>query len=206
MATLELYTFILNGEARIGVFHHGPYPLPGGDALVVKELIGLRDDYFPWSGTTTRPACEAVARVMRLRNVKSKIVLMGSLTTEPKDYEAHIVSQSIFRVDQGVAHPMTEQEIDSLTATAGDAQLELYRRMIDWDDRYRVEYGAELYGCILNTFAENLRIQGFAERVRASFRDSVERHAGDLCSGREQPLVLQHIAQTDGPIYTPITD
>ena len=29
MAVTELYTFILNGEARIGVFHHGPYPLAG---------------------------------------------------------------------------------------------------------------------------------------------------------------------------------
>ena len=27
LATLELYTYILNGESRVGVFNHGPYPL-----------------------------------------------------------------------------------------------------------------------------------------------------------------------------------
>ena len=39
--------------------------------------------------------------------------------------------------------------MDAITQAAGEAQLELYRRMIDWDDPYRVEYGAELYACIL---------------------------------------------------------
>ena len=204
LATLELYTFILNGEARIGIFHHGPYPLPGGDTLIVKEFIGLRDEYFPWSATPSRPPCDAVARIVRLRNVRSQIVLMGSLVTDPSDYEAHVVSQAVVRVQDGVATAMSDEEIEALRITAADAQLELYRRMIEWSDRYRVEYGAELYGCILNTFAENLRMDGFAQRIRAAFRSPVERHLDDLASGRERPLVLQHIAGTDGPIYSPL--
>ena len=31
VATAELYTFIANGESRVGVFHYGPYPLPDGE-------------------------------------------------------------------------------------------------------------------------------------------------------------------------------
>jgi hypothetical protein len=204
MATLELYTFILNGEARIGVFHHGPYALSNGDVLVVKELIGLRENFFPWAQTGARPGCDAVARVMRLRGVQAKIVLMGSMTTVPSSYEENIVAQAILRVDGGEIRSVLPEEMDAITQAAAEAQLELYRRMIDWDDRYRVEYGAELYGCILNTFAQELPLPDFADSIRQNFRRSIDRHLDDLFSGREAPVVLRHIAKTDGPIYSPM--
>ena len=76
--------------------------------------------------------------------------------------------------------------------------------MIEWDDFYRVAYGAELYGCILNTFAEQIGIPRFAELIRREFHSSVAKHAGDLVSGSESALVLQHIAKTEGPIYSPV--
>ncbi len=205
MATLELYTFILNGEARIGIFHHGPYPLENGDTLLIKEWIGLRDQFYPWAATSSRPAFDSVARVMRLRGVMAKIVLMGSLTTEPKSYEENIVSQAVLGVNGRQVTALSAGEIDVITDVAGEAQLELYRQMIDWDDRYRVEYGAELYGCIFHTFADALGVPDFAQKIRQAFRPSIERHVDDLFSGREAPLVLQHIAKTEGPIYAPIS-
>lgn len=204
IATLELYTFILNGEARIGVFHHGPYVLANGDVLVVKELIGLRENFFPWAQTHARPGCDAVARVMRLRGVQAKIVLMGSMTTVPASYEENIVAQTVLRVDGREIRPVSPEEMVTITQAAADAQLELYRRMIDWDNRYRVEYGAELYACILNTFAQELQLPDFANRIRQNFRQSIDRHLDDLFTGREAPVVLSHIATTDGPIYSPI--
>ena len=204
MATLELYTFILNGEARIGVFHHGPYALANGDVLVVKELIGLRENFFPWAHTDARPGCDAVARVIRLRGVQAKIVLMGSLTTVPSSAEENIVAQAVLRLDGPEIRPVSPEEMDAITEAAAAAQLELYRRMIDWDDRYRVEYGAELYACILNTFAQGLPLSDFADSIRQNFRRSIDRHLDDLFTGREAPVVLTHIAKTDGSIYSPI--
>ena len=205
IATLELYTFILHGEARVGVFHHGPYPLEGGEFLVVKELVGLQEDFYPWARLETRLPYNHIARVMRIRNARTKMVLFGSLVTEPKDYQQCITAQELFVVEGGECRPLPAEQLPRLTAIAADAQLELYRRVIDWDDRYRVEYGAELYGCLLKTFAEPL---GFAEEfgrsVRACFRESIQRHVDDLQSGREPPLVLQHIAKTKGPIYSPL--
>ena len=66
--------------------------------LVVKELIRLLENFFPWAHTDARPGCDAVARVMRLRGVQAKIVLMGSMTTVPSSYEENIVAQAVFRV------------------------------------------------------------------------------------------------------------
>jgi len=206
VATIELYTFILHGEARVGVFHHGPYPVDGGDSIVVKELVGLREDFYPWARLDTRLPYDHLISVIRLRDVQSRIVLFGTLTTEPKDYRQHIVAEGIFTVDGGVFHPLPAEEIATLTAIAADAQLALYRRAIEWDDRYRIEYGADLYGCLLKSFADLLGFGAeFGDTIRTRFAESVRRHLDDLHSGREQPWVLEHIAKTQGPIFSPLS-
>lgn len=205
VATVELYTFILNGEARVGVFHHGPYPLDGGDVLIVKELAGLQEDYYPWARLDASLPYASLARVVRLRSVRAKLVLFGSLTVDGKTYEDRVVAEEIFVVEGGEYRPLPHEEIEPITALAADAQLELYRRVMDWDDRYRIEYGAELYGSLLKAFAEPLgRGTEFARAVRKRFQDSIARHLNDLCAGSEPPLVLQHIAQTEGAIYAPL--
>ena len=205
LATIELYTFILHGEARVGVFHQGPYPVDGSDAIIVKELVGLREDFYPWAHLETRLPYDHLACVMRLHDVKSKIVLFGTLTTEPKDYRRNIVAEEVFVVADGALDPLPSRDIPRLTAIAADAQLELYRRAIEWDDRYRIAYGAELYGCLLKCFADLLGFGAeFGRTVRSRFAESVDRHLDDLHDGREQPWVLAHIANTEGPIFAPL--
>ena len=205
LATLELYTFILHGEARVGVFHHGPYTLDNGDSMVVRELVGLREDFYPWARLQTQPHHDHLAWVIRLRDVRSKIVLFGSLTTQPADFAPNIVAEEVFVVENGRYRPLPGEEITELTETAGNAQLELYRKVIDWDDRYRIAYGADLYACLLKNFADQLGFgPEFGQQVRDCFDQSIERHLGNLHSGREQPLVLQHIATTKGPIFSPL--
>jgi hypothetical protein len=206
VATLELYTFILHGEARVGVFHHGPYPLGGEETLVVKELVGLREDFYPWAQLKTRLPYDNIACVMRFRNVRSKIVLFGTLTTEPRDYASSIVSETLFVVEDGVYRPLPVDEIAVLTQIAADAQLELYRRVIDWDERYRIEYGADLYGYLLKSFADHLGFgETFGRTIRARFGETVGRRLDDLYSGKERPRVLEHIATTEGPIFSPLS-
>ena len=206
IATLELYTFILHGEARVGVFHHGPYLLENGDSIVVKELVGMKEDFYPWARLEAQVPYNHLARVMRFREVDSKIVLFGTLTTEPRDYGSCIVAEEVFVVDEGRYHPLPTDEIPLLTSVAADAQLELYRRVIDWDDRYRIEYGADLYACLLKSFADLLGFdEGFGETIRTCFTESVRKHLDDLHTGREQTRVLEHIAKTDGPIFSPLS-
>jgi hypothetical protein len=205
LATLELFAFIQNGEARIGSFHHGPYPLPGGDAILVKEYVGLQDDYYPWARTAARLPCAAVARVMRLRGVRSKIVLFGSLTTDPPRFEDSVVSDVILlRVAREMRPPLPE-EIEAISRAAADAQAELYRRFLDWDDRQRIRYGAQLYGCILRTLAEPIGFADeFGREIRARFEETAAHYTDGLLSGADPPVVLSHIATTDGPIYAPV--
>ena len=69
----------------------------------------------------------------------------------------------------------------NLIQIAADAQLELYRRVIDWDERYRIEYGADLYGYLIKSFADQLGFgESFGHSIRACFGESVTRHLDDL--------------------------
>ena len=204
-ATLELFTFIMNGESRIGVFHHGPYALNDGDVVVFKELVGLQEDYYSWATPDVRLPVPAIARVTRLRGVDVKIVLMGSMTTEPTNYQERIVAEELFACEDGRLRTLGANEITEMTQFAADAQMELYRRMLAWDDRYRVAYGAELYGQLLGRFGPPGQEQTFRAMVREAFAQSVAKHADDLASGKEPPLILKHIASTTGPIYAPVT-
>lgn len=204
MATLELFTFILNGESRIGVFHHGPYPVGDGEVLVVKEMVGLQEDFYSWATPDVRLPVTGIARVMRLRGTQVKIVHMGSMTTEPSNYQESIVAEELFACEDGALRPLLADEVAGITQAAANAQMELYRRMISWDDRYRVAYGAELYGQILGRFAPLGREQEFRAMIRESFAQSVAMHADDLVGAKEPPLILQHIASTEGPIYAPL--
>jgi hypothetical protein len=204
MATLELFTFILNGESRIGVFHHGPYLVGDGDVLVYKEMLGLQEDFYSWATPDVCLPVPGIARVMRLRGIQVKIVHMGSMTSEPTNYQERIVAEELFACEDGTLRPLQAEEFASITQAAANAQMELYRRMIGWDDRYRVAYGAELYGQILGRFAPPGHEQEFRAMIRKSFAASVAKHADDLAGGKEPPLILQHIASTDGPIYTPV--
>ncbi len=205
VATLELYTFIFHGEARVGIFHHGPYPQKSGDTLMVKELVGLRDDFYPWAQLESRLPYDNIACVMRLHDVHSKIELFGTLTTQPADYARCITDEALFIVEDGVYRPLPDAEIPSLTWTAADAQLELYRRIIDWDDRQRIRYGADLYGYLLKSFGDLAGLDAaFSEAIRSRFEESVARHLDDLYSGDEPPRVLAHIATTQEAIFSPL--
>jgi hypothetical protein len=204
MATLELFTFVLNGESRIGVFHHGPYRLVDNDILIFKEMVGLQEDFYAWATPDVRLPVPGIARVMRLRDVQVKIVHMGSMTTEPANYQDRIVAEELFVSENGALRPLLADEFASITQAAADAQMELYRRMVGWDDRYRIAYGAELYGQILARFAPLEHKEEFRVMIRESFAGSVVRHADDLLGGKEPPLILQHIASTDGPIYASV--
>jgi hypothetical protein len=203
LATLELYTFILHGEARVGVFHHGPYPLDNGDCIVVRELIGLREDFYPWTQSLEQPKYDQLAWVTRLRDVQSKIVLFGSLMTQPTDFSSQIVAEEVFVVENGEYRPLPAADVDLMTGTGGDTQLQLYRMMIDWDDRYRIAYGAHLYAGLLRNFAHPLGFgANFGVQILERFNQTVEKHLDNLHSGLEQPVVLQHIAATDGWIFS----
>jgi len=204
LATLDLFTFVFNGEARVGIFHHGPYPLPDGTCLFVKEYVGLRDDFYSWADESVWLPVTHLACVLRVKDVVVRIGLFGSLWTEPREYHPHVVAYGLFANAEEGIRPVALEELEGIAARAADAQMGLYRRFLAWDVRRRIAYGAELYGNLLRVFGDQAGLGSeFHREIRERFRESVEQHLEALLAG-EPPLVLRHIAETAGEIYSPI--
>ena len=202
MAVTELYTFIQNGEARVGVFNHGPYPLPGGDSLVVKELVGLRDRFLDWD-VEERPHVDALARVMRVHDVVATVDLFGSLVTDPFEFEDRIVAEEVVTVEDGRLRRLGPDELTSVATEAANAQVRMYEQAAEWSPDYRVAYGADLYASLLVTFTRAAGLD-LDDEVRARFRATAERVVPGLRDGVEQPLVLGRLGARDGELYSPV--
>jgi len=238
LAMLELFTFVFNGEARVGVFHHGPYSWSEGDCLpevsmrsgegassgllrdpeiawgtpsvVVKELVGLRDDFYSWAEESVWLPVENLVYVMVVKDVVVRIGLFGSLWTEPREYHPHIIAHGIFTArafggDPGEElRPVALEELEEIAACAAEAQMRLYRRFLTWDARRRLAYGAELYGNLLRVFGDGAGLGvDFHREIRERFQESTDRHLEALLAG-EPPAILHHIATTEGAIYSPL--
>ncbi len=196
----ELYTFINNGEARVGVFHHGPYPLGDGDILIVKELVGLRDDFLPWE-LAERPHVDAVARVMRLRGVDVKIDLFGSMVAKPFEYADQIVSEVLLGREGQTLRRLSEQDIAEIERVAGNAQVSMYEQAASWTPEYQIAYGADLYAALALTFARCAGLN-LDEQVREAFHRTAAERVPALQSGEDPPLILERLGANEGQLYS----
>jgi hypothetical protein len=200
MAIVELYTFILNGEARVGAFHHGPYELGGGEALLVRELVGLDDRFLPWD-LPARPPVPNVARVMRVRGLEARVDLFGSLVTDPVEYADRIVAEAVLTVEDGVPRRLPVDELEAVAEAAGTAQVAMYEQAVGWSAERQVAYGADLYASLIAGFP---RLAGLDldREIRERFAATAERVVPGLASGREPPLVLGRLGASDGRLYS----
>ena len=200
MAVVQLYTFIQNGEARVGSFAHGPYPLDDGTVLVAKELVGLRDRFIDL-GVEERPHLDTVVRLMRVRGVAARLDLFGSLSTEPFEIEDAIVADAVLTVEDGAVRPLAGDEVERLTASAGGAQVRAYERAARWSTDDRIAYGADLYASLILTITRAAGLD-LTDEVRERFRGTAARVVPGLRDGDERPLVLAHIASDAPEVYS----
>jgi hypothetical protein len=202
MAVVQLYTFIQNGESRVGSYAHGPYPLEDGTALVVKELVGLRDRFIDL-GIDERPHLDTVVRLMRLRGVRTHFDQYGSLSTEPFEIEDSIVADAVLTVEDGRARPLAGDDVERLTESAGSAQVRAYERAAEWSTDDRIAYGADLYASLILTITRAAGLD-LTDEVRERFRATAARVVPGLRDGDETPLVLAHIGSDSPHVYSPV--
>lgn len=200
VAEIELYTFVQNGEARSGVAHHGPYPLPDGDLLVVKELTGLRVCSLPWRLEAEMPF-DGLVRVLRLRDVEVRVDMFGTLIADPFDYADRVVGDLLLARRGEELREIDAEEGGAAGEIASRNQLAMYRQAIGWDDSYRVAYGADQYAAHVTAFTQ---LAGLDLGVRARFEPTVERVLAGLVSGEDAPLVLDWIDRAPPRLYSPL--
>jgi hypothetical protein len=153
---IGLYSVLLHGEHRDGIFDHGPYPGPGDTRLLVREINDLCNDYLPWSSQALRLSVSGIAIVYAYRDAELSFDLFGGVATEPADLTSQVESVAILaRTAAGVA-VLSPEALTELSAQARIASRTLFADVAAWEPAARILYGADLYANHLRPFTEML--------------------------------------------------
>jgi hypothetical protein len=200
-ATLELYSFVLHGEQRDGIFGHGPYALADGATLFVKEYTDLQNIDLPWAATEARNLYPNVIVAYATRGVTVTCDLFGGLLTDPADFSARLEGLAVLTRGEHGVEPV--DDLSTIQRAASAAKDELYMRAIGWDETYKIAYGAPLFANHIAPLFALAGEPGAYPRIAAAFEATAERMVEPL-RANDVPSVWAHMASTNGPFYWPI--
>ncbi len=205
-ATLELYGFMLHGEQRDGIFGHGPYDLGDGTVLYCREFNDLRNDYLPWAATETRNPLGNVAVAYVARDVQVICDMFGSSRLEPHELGDRLVALAVVTAEDGELRRIEADEIETIQKAAADGQEELFMRAVEWDDAYKIAYGAPLFANHVKPFfdlAELPSAEDLGRRIMEACEATAEANTERML-GAEIPSIWKHFAETDDDFYWPL--
>lgn len=207
-ATLELYSFVLHGEQRDGVFGHGPYPGERGRTIFVREFNDLRNDYLPWAATEARNPFPNVIVALECHDTAIRCDMFGGLVTQPLEIADRLDRLAVLTQEGGELCPLGPDEIVAVQETAAAAQIELYMKAVEWSPRYKIEYGAFLFANHLLPFFQVAGVdEDVGARIVAACEETAERMIDELVASVETGLpgaIWGHIGSTPGRLFWPM--
>ncbi len=205
MATLEIYAFILHGEQRDGLFAHGPYETEDDGVIVIREFTDLQNDYLPWAMTETWNLYPHLAVALRLRDVNVQFDLFGGVLIDPPDYASRVVACALLRCrEDGSIVLIPDDEIPEITRRAAEAENELYLKAARWTQRYKIEYGIDLFANHMKSFFDVAGVDA-GERIRATFRAVGRPVVQHMLKRGALPSIWQFMATTEGDFFSPVS-
>jgi len=203
-ATLQLYAFILHGEQRDGTFGHGPYEGPAGTTLFLMEFNDLRNDYLPWARTASRCPYPNVVVAYAARDIEVRCDMFGSAVVSPLEFADRVTGLAVLTNDAGRIESIDDEAVTEIQHAAADAGEELYLKALEWDDRYKIGYGAPLFANHVKPFFDLAGAGGdVGKRIMQACQSTADRMVDELL-GREVPSVWGHMGATQGEFYWPV--
>ncbi|RDE17483.1 MAG: hypothetical protein C4K49_02730 [Candidatus Thorarchaeota archaeon] len=149
IASVDLYAFMEECEARAKIIDHGPYPLDGGEVLVVSEYTNLYDGtgdlWLPWSKTDAKLPSSSLGVAMTLKGASVTFNDVGTMTVEPGDYSKLVTKMGAYTKRAGKVVPIGLDELSAYAQAADAAQAELYMKFAEWDRKQLLIAGATAY-------------------------------------------------------------
>jgi hypothetical protein len=160
-ALLTSYEFLLWFDTRSGYQDSGPYALPDGRTLLLRQFVKLGVSDFAWSADVAAdmPYASVLAAFV-LDGVDVSVSDFGTAVTTPEDYLPHVQEFALFDVSDGALHPLADAEIDALATAAKSAQRAQYRNIAAMERNAKIDAGAYVYFSFLRPFAEVAGVAG----------------------------------------------
>ena len=184
----------------MGVGDTGPWPLPDGRTLLVRDYYQLGQGDFAWSEVADDVPYRNLTAALVLDDVRVKVNDWGTSVTDPEDYLHRLVAFGLFTTDGGDVRPVAFDELEGVAGAVRRAQARHYRNVAAMTRRQKIDAGAYVYFSFLRPFAE---VAGVAEELDWTVpRDTV----GDLYDVIEPFTGEGAEVDTDGPYYLPLAD
>ena len=144
-------SFLLHFDNRCGVADSGPYPLPDGGWMLVRDHI-LNESEYPWAAPVAGlPYAITIAMFFSGEEPMAKsLVDIGTLFTEPANYLKDLTGYAVYQKDTEDT-PMSgirlldDAALADLTARTQAASTKLYPAIAGMTDRQKIEAGARVY-------------------------------------------------------------
>ena len=153
-ATLVSYLFLLYFDTRVGTGDSGPYLLPDGRVLLVRDYYQMGRSDFSWSDVAAEVPYQHLTAALVLDGVSiDRITDFGTSNTTPEDYLDHLVGFALYTTDGGELEPVADEALDPLVAAVRRAQAAHYRRIAAMSRDDKIRAGAYVYFSFLRPFA-----------------------------------------------------
>jgi hypothetical protein len=156
IATLVNYLFLLYFDTRVGGGDTGPYPLPDGRVLLVRDFYRMSQSDFWWSDVAKDVPYHNLTAAMVLEDVDLRVTDFGTAVTTPEDYLDRLVGFSLYTTDtpnRSLKHVPLD-ELPDIVSVVRDANRRHYRNVAAMSRDEMIRCGAYVYFTFLRPFAE----------------------------------------------------
>jgi hypothetical protein len=155
-ATVVNYLFLQYFDTRVGTGDTGPYRLPDGRTLLVRDFYQLAESDFAWSSGARDVPYDNLTAALILDDVSLRVNDWGTSVTDPEDYLDRLVGFGLFTTDtlDRSLRPVPLEELDAIVDAIRVAQAGHYRNVAAMTRDEKIACGAYVYFSFLRPFAE----------------------------------------------------
>lgn len=168
-ATTQLLAFLLHMDCRLGLSDSGPYLMPDGRVLIVRDHF-LYDSAYSWFDISS-DLPHAVTQALFFSPPEGMHFTVNDLSTtftDPPSYLPYLSAVAVYARDRWDTpvdriRPLTESEMDSITRRSREKTMELYKKFGSMSREELVDYGVQMY--VVDMVLPFLRLAGVADRA-----------------------------------------
>lgn len=172
-AAAELLAFLDHFDCRLGLGDTGPYELPDGKLLIIRDLF-TNEEVFHWSDVCDDqniPHCYTLLLVIDPEGMNLDEIRVNDISTtftRPKNYIEHIVGGAVFvrekwNTPMSEIYPIRVDDLGSRLEAIQQATFKLYSKVSRMSRRQLITNGMYVY--YIDMILPHLRLAGTYEKA-----------------------------------------